>query len=155
MAVGTWLAQNPRIGRDILSDGHEIGNHTWSHLDIDALPDDQMRQEVFRCRDILMRDAGTPGAYFRQSQAHKATARMRRVAGGAGYRFCLSYNVDSMDWTDPGVTAIRRNLSAARAGSIVSMHLGHHGTVEALPGIFDDLSARNLRPVTVSTLLRG
>ncbi len=155
MAVGTWLDSNPAIARTILAGGHELGNHTWSHQDINAMPEDQMRQEVVRCRDALLRHAGVPGAYFRQSQSQNATDRMRTVAGAAGYRNCLSYNLDSMDWTDPGPVAVRANLRAASAGSIVSLHLGHRGTVDALPGILDDLAARGLHPVTVSRLLRG
>lgn len=155
MAVGTWLEQNPEVGKAILAAGHELGNHTWSHQNINALPADQMRQEVTRCRDALLRYAGTPGGYFRQSQSQNATYQMRRIAGAAGYRICLSYDVDSMDWTDPGGAAVRSNLRAARAGSIVSMHLGHQSTVDALPGIFDDLAARGLHPVTVSALLQS
>lgn len=153
MVVGTWLEQNPEIASTILAAGHELGNHTWSHQNINALPEDQMRQEVVRCRDALIAHAGTPGDYFRQSQSQNATGQMRRVAGAAGYRFCLSYDVDSMDWTDPGGPAVRANLRAARAGSIVSMHLGHQSSVDALPGILDDLAARGLRAVTVSSLL--
>jgi peptidoglycan/xylan/chitin deacetylase (PgdA/CDA1 family) len=155
MAVGTWLDLNPGIARTILAGAHELGNHTWSHLDINALPEEQMRQEVVRCRDALLRHAGVPGAYFRQSQSQNATERMRTVAGAAGYRTCLSYDLDSMDWTDPGPAVVRTNLRAAAAGSIVSLHLGHRGTVEALPGIMDDLAARGLHPVTVSRLLAG
>jgi hypothetical protein len=34
------------------------------------------------------------------------------------------------------------------------MHLGHPGTVAALPGIFTDLAARGLSPVTASELLK-
>ncbi len=155
MVVGTWLTQNPQIARTVLAAGHELGNHTWSHQNINALPEDQMRQEVIRCRDALIAHAGTPGNYFRQSQSQNATDQMRRVAGEAGYQFCLSYNVDSMDWTDPGAAAVRANLRSARAGSIVSMHLGHQSSVDALPGILDDLAARGLHAVTVSRLLRG
>ncbi len=153
MVVGTWLQQNPGIAREILAHGHEVGNHTWSHRNINELPEDEMRQEVTRCRDLLLRDAGTFGRYFRQSQSKIATPLMRRVAGAAGYRVCLSYDVDSLDWTDPGATEVRKNLEAARPGSIVSMHLGHQDTVDALPAILDDLAARRLMPVTVGTLL--
>jgi len=42
-----------------------------------------------------------------------------------------------------------------RAGSIVSLHFGHPGTVEALPGILDDLQARGLQAVSASTLPAG
>ena len=42
----------------------------------------------------------------------------------------------------------------ACAGSVVSMHLGHPGTLAALPGLLDDLAARGLTPVTASALFR-
>jgi peptidoglycan/xylan/chitin deacetylase (PgdA/CDA1 family) len=66
----------------------------------------------------------------------------------------LGYDLDSLDWTDPGAAAVRRNLAAASAGSIVSLHLGHRGTVDAMPRILDDLARRGLRPVTALELLR-
>jgi peptidoglycan/xylan/chitin deacetylase (PgdA/CDA1 family) len=66
----------------------------------------------------------------------------------------LSYDVDSRDFTNPGAAAIRRNVRMAVAGSVVSMHLGHSGTLEALPGLLDDLAARGLQPVTASQLFR-
>lgn len=153
MAVGTWLADNPQIGREILADGHDIGNHTLSHVDINSLPDDQMRTEVVGCRNILQSTTGTPGSYFRQSQSQTANGQLLAVAGKAGYPVCLSYNLDSMDWMDPGAQAVRENVAAAGPGAIVSMHLGHRGTVTALPGILDDLRKRGLSAVTVTTLL--
>ncbi len=153
MAVGTWLDQYPEMAAEIVAGGHEVGNHTWSHIDINALSPDQMRQEVVRCRDLLRRQVRTPSPYFRQSQSQTANAQLRQVAGAAGYRVCLSYDLDSMDWTDPGGDAVRANLRQARAGSIVSMHLGHQDTVDALPGILADLAGRHLSPVTVSTML--
>ena len=76
MAVGTWLAQNPLIGREVLAGGHEIGNHTLSHVDINSLPPERMRAEVVGCRDVLLRTTGTPGAYFRQSQSQTANQRV-------------------------------------------------------------------------------
>ena len=97
---------------------------------------------------------GSPGTRFRQSQAPRATALVRRLAGAAGYPVCLSYDVDSLDYTDPGPQAVRAHVARARAGSIVSMHFGHAGTVDAMPKILEDLAARELRPVTAATLLR-
>jgi peptidoglycan/xylan/chitin deacetylase (PgdA/CDA1 family) len=64
----------------------------------------------------------------------------------------LSYDLDSLDWTDPGPATVRAQLRKATAGSVVSMHLGHHGTLAALPGILADLRERGLRPVTASQL---
>ena len=46
-----------------------------------------------------------------------------------------------------------RTLADVKAGSIVSLHLGHAGTVAALPGILAGLRARGLAAVTVTELL--
>jgi polysaccharide deacetylase 2 family uncharacterized protein YibQ len=46
-------------------------------------------------------------------------------------------------------------VAQAAGGSIVSLHFGHPGTVEALPGILDDLQARGLQAVSASTLPAG
>ena len=70
----------------------------------------------------------------------------------AGYPAVLSFDVDSRDFTDPGAAVVRRNAGAVTAGGVVSLHLGHPGTLNALPGVLDDLAAHGLRPVTASTL---
>jgi len=65
----------------------------------------------------------------------------------------VSYDVDSLDFTDPGAATVRSKVATATGGSIVSMHFGHQDTVTALPEVLADLAARGLTPVTVSTLL--
>lgn len=153
LAVGSWLATYPRMASRIVDDGHELGNHTYRHLDIDNLPQDQARAEIVRCRDLLSSLVGSPGAHFRQSQSRFATPLVRRLAGAAGYRVCLSYDVDSLDYTDPAEAEVRANVARARPGSIVSMHFGHPVTARAMPSILTDLANRGLRAVTSATLL--
>ena len=155
LAVGTWLAANPTIAPEIIGAGHEVGNHTYHHLDIDSLGVSDARAEIVRCRDLLVSQLGSGGLLFRQSQSQTATPLVRRLAGAAGYPVCLSYDVDSLDYTDPGPAAIRRNVASAGPGSIVSMHFGHAGTVTAMPQVLADLLARGLQPVTASRLLRA
>ena len=154
LAVGSWLATYPQLAHDILTGGHELGNHTYNHLDIDSLDASAASSEILRCRDLLHRLTGSAGAHFRPSQTQHASPLVLRLAGSAGYPVCLSYDVDSLDWTDPGPAAVRRTVAGAAAGSIVSMHFGHAGTVAAMPAILGDLAARGLSPVTATRLLR-
>lgn len=153
LAVGTWLAGTPDGIRMVRDGGHEIGNHTWSHGDLAKMEPNPMLVEIERCRDELDKVVGTPGTFFRQSQGQYATQAEMTEAGKAGYSRVLSYDVDSLDWKDPGPDRIRRAVQAATAGSIVSMHLGHPGTIAALPGVLTDLANRGLTPVTASKLL--
>jgi peptidoglycan/xylan/chitin deacetylase (PgdA/CDA1 family) len=153
MAVGTWVAANPDGIRMFHDSGHDIGNHTWSHGVLSSMPTPTILREIERCRDALVTALGTPGAFFRQSSAQTANQQELVEAGLAGYAKVLSYDVDGLDWKDPGPTAIRKAVATATAGSIVSLHLGHQGTVTALPGILADLAARGLTPVTATGLL--
>lgn len=153
MAVGTWLAASPDGIRMFHDSGHEVGNHTWSHGVMAAMSASTILVEIERCRDRLAELVGTPGAFFRQSSAQYPTHPELVDAGRAGYSRVLSYDIDGLDWRDPGPAAIRGAVVAATAGSVVSLHLGHHGTVLALPDILRDLTNRGLRPVTASELL--
>lgn len=153
LAVGTWLAANPQAARMILDGGHELGNHTWSHPALAGYAPEPMYAQIGRCRDALVELTGSPGAFFRQSQGQHATQLELRQAGRAGYSRVLSYDVDSLDWRDPGAAAIRSAVATARPGSVVSLHLGHPGTLAALPAILTDLEERGLTPVTATELL--
>ncbi|MDQ2710339.1 MAG: polysaccharide deacetylase family protein [Actinomycetota bacterium] len=152
LAVGTWLQSSPDAARMATDLGHELGNHTWSHQNISALSESAQRTEIERCRDRIAALTGGPGAFFRQSAARRATPELLRLAGAAGYPRVLSYDVDSLDYTDPAVETVRQRLAAAKAGSVVSMHLGHPVTLAALPGILGDLRRRRLRAVTATRL---
>jgi peptidoglycan/xylan/chitin deacetylase (PgdA/CDA1 family) len=152
LAIGTWLQQYPDAVKIATDNGHELGNHTWSHKTLTSLSESAVRTEIERCRDELATLTGSPGDFFRPSAAQHGTPEVLRLAGAAGYATVLSYDIDSLDFTDPGAAAIRRNVAKATAGSVVSMHLGHPGTLEALPGLLDDLAAKGLKPVTAGAL---
>ncbi|QMU79185.1 polysaccharide deacetylase family protein [Streptacidiphilus sp. PB12-B1b] len=154
LAVGSWLDEQPQMARRILDGGHELGNHTQNHGAISTMSADDAYQEIARCAQRLTRLTGTPGRWFRPSQAQDCTATVAAQARRAGYAHCLSYDLDSLDYTDPGPDAVTRTvLDAVRPGSVVSLHFGHTGTVAALPAILDGLHQRGLRAVTTSELL--
>lgn len=154
LAVGSWLDAQPAMARRILHGGHELGNHTQHHLAMRELSSAAAYDEIVGCATTLRRLTGSQGRWFRPSGTQHTTEVIRAAAGKAGYAQCLSYDVDSLDYTDPGPAAVVRNvLTTVRNGSIISLHLGHHGTVQAIPPLLQGLRARGLRAVTVSELL--
>jgi peptidoglycan/xylan/chitin deacetylase (PgdA/CDA1 family) len=154
LAVGTWLEQYPKMAHRILHGGHDLGNHTMHHLDIAAMDAQGTYAEIAECARRLHTLTGSIGHWFRPSQTHFATPLIEKTARKIGYPTCVSYDLDSLDWTDPGPDAVVANvLGAVRPGSIVSMHLGHPGTVTAMPALLRGLAKRRLRPVTLTELL--
>ncbi|WP_037812323.1 polysaccharide deacetylase family protein [Streptomyces sp. MspMP-M5] len=154
LAVGDWLDEQPAMARRVLDGGHELGNHTMHHRNICALPADAAYAEIRQCADRLRKLTGSIGSWFRPSQTRRATGQVIRLARQAGYPHVLSYDVDSLDANDPGAPAVQRTvLDGIRPGSVVSLHLGHAGTVAALPPILDGLRRRGLRAVTTTELV--
>jgi peptidoglycan/xylan/chitin deacetylase (PgdA/CDA1 family) len=154
LAVGTWLEAEPTIARRILDGGHELGNHTWHHVPMRDLSAARTREEITHCAEQLRTSTGTIGKWFRPSGIPRATARILTAAAAAGYQHSLAYDVDPRDYQDPGADVIVSRFKAeVQPGSIVSLHLGHAGTVQALPRLLDVLQSKKLTPVTVSALL--
>jgi peptidoglycan/xylan/chitin deacetylase (PgdA/CDA1 family) len=154
LAVGTWLVAEPAMATRVLGAGHELGNHTQHHLPMRGLDAATAYQEVVGCARTLHRLTGSQGRWFRASGTQHTNSIIRSAAARAGYAQCLSYDLDSLDWTDPGPDAIvRAVLAGAKGGSIVSLHLGHPGTVAAMPALLAGLQTMGLKPTTVAELV--
>lgn len=111
-------------------------------------------REIQLGSDAVSRSIGSPGLLFRPSGTPASTPTIRAAANTCGYQRCVSYDVDPLDYTDPGPDLVRtRVLAAVQPGSIISLHIGHPGTVDALPGLLQGLTAQGLTCVTLTRLL--
>ncbi|KOG32525.1 MULTISPECIES: polysaccharide deacetylase family protein [Streptomyces] len=154
LAVGSWLDEHPDLARRVLDGGHDLGNHTQHHVDVNAMTEAEAHAEIEACATRLRRLTGSIGSWFRPSRTRHAAPAVLRAARRAGYPHVLSYDVDSLDFTSPGAPAVVRNVTGAvRAGSVVSLHFGYPDTVTALPLLLADLDRRGLRAVTTTELL--
>jgi peptidoglycan/xylan/chitin deacetylase (PgdA/CDA1 family) len=155
LAVGSWLSTHQSVARRILADGHELGNHTQHHADIKRMSPVDAHAEIADCAAILRTVTGSIGRWFRPSQTQHATDTIKQESRRVGYPTCLSYDVDSLDYTDPGAAAVvNTTLKKVQAGSIVSLHFGHAGTIAAMAPLLDGLRRRGLVPVTMSELMK-
>ncbi|NEB79411.1 polysaccharide deacetylase family protein, partial [Streptomyces sp. SID14478] len=154
LAVGTWLDEHPAIARRILDGGHDLGNHTLHHRDVNTMSEADAYAEITGCAQRLRRLTGSIGTWFRPSRTQTATPLVARLAQRAGYPHVLSYDVDSLDFTSPGADTVVTNVtSAVRPGSVVSLHFGYQDTIAALPPLLDHLDRRGLSAVTCTELL--
>ncbi len=157
--VGNWLDTNPSMGRRLLDGRHELANHTYTHPTFEQLSPAAMATEITKCRDAITKVSGSGGRFFRLSGTDDGTAAPSpaalAAAAKAGYEVA-GFDVDPLDYKDPGSKAVvDRTLETVKGGSIISLHMGHAGTIDAMGRILDGLAAKNLRPVTLSALLAG
>jgi peptidoglycan/xylan/chitin deacetylase (PgdA/CDA1 family) len=102
----------------------------------------------------LAKIIGANKTYFLPSGTPKSNAIIRTAAAKSGYRNCITYDVDSLDYQDPKPQKIiDKTLNDIQAGSIVSLHLGHKNTVAALPKLIQGIKDLGLEMVTLTELL--
>jgi peptidoglycan/xylan/chitin deacetylase (PgdA/CDA1 family) len=153
-AVGNWAAANPTLMATFLRDGHELANHTLTHPSLRRLNRSKVAIEISGCAEALKHATGAIGSWFRPSGTPTPTTLILEEALKAGYQTVVGYSVDPSDYQDPGTKAVvARTLKGLTGGSIVSLHLGHKGTVDALEQIILGGRSSGLEPVTVTKLL--
>lgn len=153
-AIGSWVDANPATVKAFVADGHELANHTATHPSLRRLDRAGVASEIAGAAASLERVTGHIGFWFRPSGTPTPTTLMLEESLRAGYPTVVGYEVDPLDYQDPGASKVAsRTLAAIQAGSIVSLHLGHSGTADALEQIIAGARTHGLRPVTVHTLL--
>lgn len=156
--LGVQAEKHPEIVKRIASEGHVIGNHSFSHRLFTKLDDEAFQHQIVRTQNTLQRLIGYNPKLIRPPYGEISENQLLWTSEH-GY-LVVNWNVDSMDWKElkePQVTSnILKNI---RSGSIVLQHSGGgasqdlSGTVRALPKIIERLQAQGYRLVTLPELL--
>jgi peptidoglycan/xylan/chitin deacetylase (PgdA/CDA1 family) len=151
--LGECVQQNPAVLQREVAEGHEIGNHSWSHPNLAKLSDEAVRSQLQRTEDIIVKTAGIKPKLMRPPYGELTKRQRIWVNHDFGYKVIL-WDVDPLDWKRPGPSVVaRRIIAGARPGSIILSHDIHPPTIEAMPQVFDALLAKGFKFVTVSELL--
>jgi len=150
--VGEWVDKYPESVKALHDAGHEIMNHSDTHPHMTALTEAKMIAEVESCDDKIEAITGVRPTLFRPPYGdyNNAVVGAMRDSG----HFTIQWDVDSLDWKEPGADAIvERVLERVNPGSIVLFHNAAPDTPAALPRIIEGLLARNYSFVPVSELI--
>ncbi|MCX6876424.1 MAG: polysaccharide deacetylase family protein [Verrucomicrobia bacterium] len=151
--VGSNVDLYPQIVRRTVAEGHEIGNHSYTHGWFTKMSDSEIREELSRCRDAVGRAAGVQPRTLRPPYGGLLQRQREWVHAEFGYPTVL-WSVDPLDWKRPGPSVVcSRILSSTTPGSIILSHDLHAPTVDAMPATLDGLLRRGFKFVTVSQLL--
>lgn len=152
--IGENVAEYPEIVARAAREGHEIGNHSWSHPNFGKMSDDAVRSQLRRTDDAIKSATGERPTLMRPPYGSITVREKHWIHDEFGYRVIL-WDVDPYDWKRPGPIVVRnRILKETQPGSIVLSHDIHPGTIEAMPSTLDALEAKGFKFVTVSELLR-
>jgi peptidoglycan/xylan/chitin deacetylase (PgdA/CDA1 family) len=153
--IGQDAQQWPELTRRIEAEGNEIGDHTFTHPNLDQETNDRVREEILKGRDTLWDLSHDPAVRTLMRPPHgRYTEATLQVAQQLGYSVVL-WTDDSGDWRTLTVPEIERHLvEHATAPEIVLLHSGKLATIEALPFVVERFQKAGYRFVTVGKLLK-
>ncbi len=151
--IGSRVARQPELTRRIAADGHEIGNHTWSHPSLSALSDAAVLSELDRTTQAIVDAVGRAPVTMRPPYGNLHGRQRLMVHRERSFPTVL-WSVDPEDWRRPGPGVVAsRIVNASHPGAVILAHDIQSGTVRAMPDTLDTLIARGYQFVTVSELI--
>ena len=161
--VGKNAEDHPRLVQRIFAEGHEIGNHTYSHANLAIMSPARMRLELNMTQRLIESITGHSTTLFRPPYNADSTPEkieeltpLKIAQEELDYTVVLE-KVDPQDWAQPGAGVIVQRVKDLRSeGNLVLLHDAggdRSQTVEALPKIIDYLQMRGDRIVSLSELL--
>lgn len=145
---GTWTIKESDMLKKIYDAGHEIGNHAYSHKDMDKLSAEQNKKEISITHDLVKEFTGCEMNLFAPpSGAYNKTTV--EVATALGYK-TIMWTRDTIDWRDHDSDIIYKRVTEnAKGGDFVLMH-PTKCTLEALEDIIVTLQGEGFKLTTVS-----
>jgi chitin deacetylase len=154
--IGHKLKRFPKIGQQIVAEGHALGNHTWHHWN-NQMTEFTASREIEDTAALMYEVTGVktslfrpPNGFLNNGLADYALKRKDAV---------VLWTVDSGDWRGSRVSVedmIKQVVEKATPGGITLMHDAggdRSRTVKALPKIIEELTLRGYKFVTVPELL--
>lgn len=150
--VGNAIGKYESTLKRIAEEGHELGSHTWSHVELKGLSQseiaeqiDRTAQRVYDITGVQMTTLRPPyGAYDKNL---KAVAAEKGIA-------LINWSIDTEDWKrKDGVKVYEYIMETACDGAIILCHDRHSTTVDAMEQAIPALIEQGYQLVTVTELL--
>ncbi|UNC93798.1 polysaccharide deacetylase family sporulation protein PdaB [Candidatus Contubernalis alkalaceticus] len=150
--TGFWLEKYPDMVKQISEEGHEIGNHTYTHPHLNTLSEAEIKSEIEKTHRLIKDICGQEANLFRPPFGEYSN-KVIKTLDECGYK-TIQWSVDSLDWKEGGKESIvNRVTSMAHNGAIILFHNNGEYTAEALPEIIEKLTDEGFTIVPISELL--
>lgn len=150
--LGGMLNARPDISQRAEAEGHEVESHTMTHRNLDKATLGEIQWEVASMNQLFQEKLGHTPKLTRPPYGNGI--RRAEVTQNIGTPM-IYWSVDTEDWRSRNATAVQTRVRQdTYDGAIILMHDIYQSTVDAVPGVIDELRARGYEFVTVEELAR-
>jgi probable sporulation protein (polysaccharide deacetylase family) len=148
---GRWVKNNPELAKMIVSAGHEVGNHSYTHPDMKRINAAQTREQLLKTNEVIEAATGNKSIWFAppsgsyRDETVKIAAELKMKT--------VMWTVDTIDWQKPtSDQLINRVITKIDNGSMVLMH-PTESTAKSLDRLITLIEEKSLKIGTVSDLM--
>lgn len=150
--LGNTLDNRRDTLKRMVTDGHEIGNHSWSHRQFTNISVDEVRDEIMMTRAKIYDITGVDCTVVRPPYG-ACNDGIRALGKEIGVSF-VNWSVDTLDWKTKNADAVYNEIvKDVGDGHIILCHDLHKSTVDAMEKVIPELIKQGYQLVTVSELL--
>ena len=146
--VGRSVAGNEDIIKEVVAEGHQIGNHSWSHPLLTKVTLEQAKSQINDTTEVLKKASGQDVHIMRPPYGGINSA----IQAAVSQSFIL-WDVDTLDWKNRNTASIMKEGQKTQSGSIILMHDIHQTSIDALPSVLQYLTEQGFELVTIDELM--
>ena len=139
----------PELIKRMQEEGHLIGNHTYSHIQLTQDNREQFKAELMKTNTIIEEITGQGVTYVRPPYGSWDKSFEKELN-----MIPVLWSIDPLDWCcDDAACVVRKVESTAEENAIILLHDSYPSTVTAALQIVDDLQKQGYVFVTVEEIL--
>ena len=147
--TGEHAELHPEIINRMVEEGHLVGNHTYSHIQLTKSNRETYKEELIKTNEILKEITGQEVQYVRPPYGSWDKSFEKELN-----MFPVLWDVDPMDWCSENVNRITEKIvNKVKENDIILMHDYYDTSVEAALRVVDELSDDGYTFVTVEEIL--
>ncbi|RDY24895.1 polysaccharide deacetylase family protein [Romboutsia maritimum] len=157
--VGEKVQFNPEILKMEKEEGHEIGNHTFTHINVEKRNYQEVEREISKTQEAIKKVIDKEPKLFRPPY-RAINKNICDIIKNKNMNIVLWSNLDPRDWSNPGVYSIVNTIiTKVENGNIILLHDYNKArtpksqTIQALETVIPSLQKKGFKFVTVSELI--
>lgn len=146
--MGENIEGNEEILIRMINEGHVVGNHTYSHVDLANMEFEEACEEINQTNAYIYNLTGYTPTYIRPPYGSCGD----RILEATNMSVVL-WNVDPMDWKDQNASVVtKRIINDVEDGDIILLHDIFKSSVDAAINVIDQLNQEGYEFVTIDEL---
>ncbi len=149
--VGMMVEKHPELIKMEADAGHEVEDHSFSHVNLSKVPEEESDIEYRACSDLIYHVIGTRPKFCRPPGGQATPAVMEAAA--RNHLVTAMWSDDPKDYSNPGDDLIiQRLMDHVSPGAVILLHEGVDETMQVLPSLVATLRSEGYSFVTMDQL---